>query len=201
MTTLTVKERQHLAREGAILEAARVLLTEHGYEKMSMDDLAHQVGIAKATLYQHFPSKEDVLIGVVVALMKEGESELSNAADEGLPALIRLERGLSRCLLARMKHSDWRVGTQPVLLKSHPLYQQQYSHLSDRIMALLEEACAQGDVNPALVLSVVAHTIICLFRLDFDMLRSLSSVTNEEAVNTLVALVINGLKPTEKRNS
>lgn len=45
-----------------ILDAVERLLVRFGYTKMTMDDLAREVGVAKGTLYLHFPSKEEVVL-------------------------------------------------------------------------------------------------------------------------------------------
>lgn len=45
-----------------ILDAADRLLNQFGYKKMTMDNLAQEVGIAKGTLYLHFPSKEELVL-------------------------------------------------------------------------------------------------------------------------------------------
>ena len=60
------QERQRQQREKTILATAYTLLTERGYEGMTMDELAAQVGITKVTLYQHFPSKEALAAGIAV---------------------------------------------------------------------------------------------------------------------------------------
>jgi AcrR family transcriptional regulator len=45
-----------------ILDAADRLLNQFGYKKMTMDNLAQEIGIAKGTLYLHFPSKEQLVL-------------------------------------------------------------------------------------------------------------------------------------------
>lgn len=45
-----------------ILDAADRFLNEFGYKKMTMDNLAQEVGIAKGTLYLHFSSKEQLVL-------------------------------------------------------------------------------------------------------------------------------------------
>ena len=40
-----------------ILDAVDVLLARYGYRKMTMDDVARQVGIGKGTIYLHFLGK------------------------------------------------------------------------------------------------------------------------------------------------
>jgi AcrR family transcriptional regulator len=45
-----------------ILDAVDVLLAKFGYKKMTMDDVARQVGIGKGTIYLHFPGKEELIL-------------------------------------------------------------------------------------------------------------------------------------------
>jgi len=45
-----------------ILDAVDVLLAKFGYKKMTMEDVASQVGIGKGTIYLHFPGKEELIL-------------------------------------------------------------------------------------------------------------------------------------------
>jgi AcrR family transcriptional regulator len=56
--------------EELILDAADRLLARYGYRKMTMDDLAQEVGIGKGTLYLHFRSKEDIALSRVDRLVR-----------------------------------------------------------------------------------------------------------------------------------
>jgi len=44
-------------REDAIIQVVNRLLAEKGFDAMTVDEVAAGVGIAKASLYKHFPSK------------------------------------------------------------------------------------------------------------------------------------------------
>jgi len=47
------REQMHLAREDAIISAVNRLLAEKGFDAMTVDEVAAEVGIAKASLYKH----------------------------------------------------------------------------------------------------------------------------------------------------
>ena len=49
----------------AILDAAEDLLARYGYKRMTMEDLAHAVGLSKGALYLRFSSKEDVALSMI----------------------------------------------------------------------------------------------------------------------------------------
>ena len=44
-----------------ILEVAREQFFSLGFTKVTMDEIAHELGMSKRTLYQHFPGKKDLL--------------------------------------------------------------------------------------------------------------------------------------------
>lgn len=48
-----------------ILETARATFLEQGYERTSMELIAHRAGVSKATLYVYFKNKEDLLLNLV----------------------------------------------------------------------------------------------------------------------------------------
>jgi TetR/AcrR family transcriptional repressor of mexJK operon len=51
-------------RRAAILEIARAAFLRDGYANTSMSQIAARVGGSKATLYNYFPSKKDLLVAV-----------------------------------------------------------------------------------------------------------------------------------------
>lgn len=62
--------------EDLILDAADRLLARRGYKRMTMDDLAREVGIAKGTIYLHFPGKEDLVLSHIDRLVARLKAEL-----------------------------------------------------------------------------------------------------------------------------
>ncbi len=49
---------------------ARRLFAEHGYEGVSMRDIAGSVGIRQSAIYNHFPSKQHLLVDLMVSHME-----------------------------------------------------------------------------------------------------------------------------------
>lgn len=65
MIRISRKQKEIQQREVDILEIARRMLLEHGYESLSMDKLAVELNTAKGTLYNHFPNKEEIVLALV----------------------------------------------------------------------------------------------------------------------------------------
>ena len=51
----------HESPRQRILDAALELLAEHGYEGMSLQQVADRVGLHKSSLFHHFKSKDELL--------------------------------------------------------------------------------------------------------------------------------------------
>ena len=74
---ISFKEQQFRVREDVILDVVTRLLASKGFDLMTMDEVALEVGIAKASLYKHFDSKE-VLAAAAMARMLDRTIDLIN---------------------------------------------------------------------------------------------------------------------------
>ena len=59
---LGARERQKLETRKALLAAAKKRFEEHGYEVATVADIAADAGVSAKTLFQHFRSKEELLL-------------------------------------------------------------------------------------------------------------------------------------------
>ncbi len=75
-----------------IVDAARVHFFSHGFRRVTMDDLAEELGISKKTLYAHFPGKFDLLEAVLADKLAGVEAtlkEVTRAHPDDFPATLR----------------------------------------------------------------------------------------------------------------
>ena len=77
-----------------ILDAADRLLARYGYRKMTIDDLAREVGVGKGTIYLHFASKEEVALSRIDRVIEQLTNELKRVASESESPAVRLRRML-----------------------------------------------------------------------------------------------------------
>lgn len=194
MAGLTLKERQRQVREEAILVAAHELLTEQGYTAMSMDDLAARVGVSKATLYQHFPSKEELAVNVVLHGMRRSEALISEMHG-ARPALERLEMMLRQAIEGRQSLSMAQVSFPPLLLKRHPLYQAQHEHMVELIRAMVDEAKADGSIKQNIPTPIIIQMILSNIReASYGDLITGGVCTLPELSDAIVNIILNGLR-------
>ena len=78
---LRFKDQAFKLREDAILDATARLLAAKGFDLITMDDVADEVGLSKPSLYKHFKSKEDLVTEAMIRLLDGALAYLG-----GLPA-------------------------------------------------------------------------------------------------------------------
>jgi len=92
MAKVSFKQQVLKAREDAIVDSVNRLLAEKGFDLMTVDEVAADVGIAKASLYKHFVSKEALAAAAMTRLLERAQAQIANIkAQEGPSALERLQ--------------------------------------------------------------------------------------------------------------
>ena len=80
----------------AALDGARRVLAEHGLRKATMGDVAVRGGLAKATLYNHFRTKDDLVAGLVHDDVTDLAADCVDLAGDDLAvALTRAADGIA----------------------------------------------------------------------------------------------------------
>ncbi len=159
---ISFKQQMLQAREDAIIRAVNLLLAEKGFEAMTVDEVAAQVGIAKASLYKHFPSKEDLGAAAMAHLMAQAQAFLDALPEtqpplDKLRAVVRWTMGLK--LGGEMPSLPSQNSTLRATLMGHKAYMDGLMDVSDRLGAWIVEAQAQGLINPKLPAIAVLYTL------------------------------------------
>ncbi len=68
---MTDKKRSTSKKRASILDAAARAFMQDGYNNASMDQIAEMAGASKRTVYNHFPSKEELFKAVLAQFMAE----------------------------------------------------------------------------------------------------------------------------------
>jgi AcrR family transcriptional regulator len=66
-------------RRSAIRDVALELFSQHGYEKTSLREIAERLGMTKAALYYHYPSKQALLLSIIEPLVAEWKTVADKA--------------------------------------------------------------------------------------------------------------------------
>ncbi|MBI5928430.1 MAG: TetR/AcrR family transcriptional regulator [Chloroflexi bacterium] len=159
---MSYKERAKHQREIEILKVASDLMYERGFTNFNMDELAEAVGVSKPTLYQHFASKDELLVRVIL----QGHEEIEALFDAPLTgtALERIET-VMRMLLQRRhvaKGGMMNFGLVFPILKASALFNEQQTRLRNRLYALVEMAKQNGEMVSSLPTPLVVSAMFVL---------------------------------------
>lgn len=159
---VSFKEQMLQAREEAIVKAVSRLLAEKGFEAMTVDEVAAEVGIAKASLYKHFPSKEDLAAAAMVRVLRRAQDFLRSlpAGDAPLDKLRAAARWTLALQLAGEMPSLPGQGSslRSTLMSCRP-YLDGLLEVREQLGGWIEAAQASGALNPRLPAVAVLYTL------------------------------------------
>ena len=81
------REEKREATRQDILAAAGILFMKKGYDATSVDDIADAANVAKGTLYYHFKSKDEVLLGLSIGYLKRMSENVDARLEIGEPPI------------------------------------------------------------------------------------------------------------------
>jgi TetR/AcrR family transcriptional regulator, regulator of autoinduction and epiphytic fitness len=192
------KAQMLLAREDAIIQSVNRLLAEKGFESMTVDEVAADVGIAKASLYKHFPSKEDLAAAAMVSVMRRAQAFLDTLPTE-LSAVDKLRKVVAWTMGLKLAGEMPSLPSQNSSLRTALMANKDYMDglmdVSDRLGAWIEAAQAKGALNPKLPPVAVLYTLYaraCDPVLEFLKMGEL--YTNDEIVALVLSTCFEGLE-------
>jgi len=192
--------RQQLlrVREDAIVSSVNRLLAEKGFEAMTVDEVAADVGIAKASLYKHFPSKEELAAAAMVRVLDRAlafldqQDALAATPIEHLKAVARWT--MSTQLAGEMPTLPAQNSTLRTTLLQHRGYLDRVLAVSERLGAWITAAQAAGQIDATLPPEAVLYTLYaraCDPVLAF--LKAGGAYSDEQIVEIVLATCFEGL--------
>ena len=203
----TFRERMLQSREEAIVASANRLLAEKGFETMTMDDVAGDVGIAKASLYKHFSSKEELAAAAMVRALDRALDHVTALRSEGPKAAIECLKAMTRWaielqLAGEMPSLPAQNSALRNALMTHKVYLDRLMRLSDLLGIWISAAQKSGALNPALPPEVALYT---LFARACDPVLSLlklsGNYSDAQISETLISSCFDGLVGPARRAS
>ncbi|MBO1897935.1 TetR/AcrR family transcriptional regulator [Shewanella sp. BF02_Schw] len=88
----TEKQTRSQIKRAAIIEAARTTFKELGVAATSMDKLAEVAGVSKRTVYNHFATKEALVMTLMTDLWQQALSQPSVVYDSHQPLAEQLQQ-------------------------------------------------------------------------------------------------------------
>ncbi len=200
MAAGSFRQQVFRVREDAIVASVNRLLAEKGFEAMTVDEVAADVGIAKASLYKHFSSKEALAAAAMVRVLDHTLAFIDQrvAAHSAATAIEQLEAVVRWAMQLQLAGEMPSLPSQSSSLRSVLLQNRDYLDrvmvVSDRLGAWIVAAQAAGQVNPTLPAEAVLYTLYsraCDPVLGF--LKAGGNHSDEQIIDTVIATCFGGL--------
>lgn len=181
-----------------ILESAAGVFARNGYHRTRMDDIAAAAGVAKGTLYYHFPGKADLFRALAIEGLEMILHETGDALDANVPFVEQLRMVLSRTIrlymeydqLAQIFFNELTSGLDADVLTDIEAVRAKFLAF---LAGLIEEGVRYGSLrvpNPAMAAAGLVGMLDGVCRL---ALRHPDLHTPQQAEETLLALLTQGL--------
>lgn len=158
------KDQVFRLREDAIVAAVNRLLSEKGFDLMTVDAVAAEVGIGKASLYKHFGSKEELGAAAMAYVLQQAIAQASLiAADTSLDDFERLV-AMARWAVVRQLRGEMPAlpAQNPTLraaMLGHRIFMDRLTLLSDQLGAWIESARAGGHLDASFPAEMALYSL------------------------------------------
>ncbi len=187
-----------------ILDCAKRLFAERGYDGVSISDIARETGASKANIFHHFESKEGLYLAVIAEVVRRvpdhidalsSEHDIVEAFQELAAAELtegaKDETGV-RLILREIISGDPRRSR----VLAEDIFADRFTRLVDLIRTHQDTGTFRKDVDPALAAHVLRSASV-FFILGRDVLRHMPGVDfaddPDRYAREAAALVLRGL--------
>ncbi|WP_321422820.1 TetR/AcrR family transcriptional regulator [uncultured Methanobacterium sp.] len=196
MSIKEIRKREKKQRRDYILNVAEELFFSKGYDDVSMNQIAQDVGLNKATLYLYFKNKESIYFAIVLRGVRIFKEILKNRVELGITGIGKLEEA-GRAYFAFYKdyhdyHDAYLYYKSKRFQNSADKYAIEIESLTANIMIIICNAIQEGikdktireNVKPievAVFVAVTAERIVGLGPSTLKVLES-QGITHEQFI-------------------
>jgi AcrR family transcriptional regulator len=165
-----------------ILLKARDLMLQSGLRQVTMDDLAHQLGISKKTIYLYYKDKDDLVKAVVNLELKEHEmtckdckSKAENAIHEMFLLMENMKAMTQTMNPNSMMELEKHFSNAFDMIKTHK-DDFLFSLIKQNLMKGIEEGCYRKDLDIDIISKFRLETVFIPFNLHLFPLNKFNSI-------------------------
>ena len=196
-----VKAKLTQVKIDAVMVAVNFLLASKGYESMTMDEVALQAGMSKASLYNLFASKESLAGEAMVQVLNFGLKEVDDLrGKDDLLAIEKLRRvtawAMSTKIEGKMPSLPAQNSILSEALKANESYMSLLFELSMKLGVWVSEAQESGDIATLYPTEFVLYNLYAR-ACDpvLEAMKSEGQYSHEQIVAWILDLHFAGMRP------
>jgi AcrR family transcriptional regulator len=159
---IPLTEEEQTRRRKEIFNASVHLFLDKGFNETSMREIAEAAGIGKSTLYDYFPSKDDILLSFVEDEIQKLTEKVEDITNRNVGALEKLRQMMFAYMEYLATNEDFFMKlsfeVQRLAQQSLERIQRKRHDLQDKVRSIIEEGIREGCFRP--VDSLLATRVI-----------------------------------------
>jgi len=192
-----IKSNKNGTRKDVIISKAARLFREKGYSASSMRDLAEEVGVEAASLYNHISSKSEILQEICFKVANKFMSHIEAIYNSDIDSIAKIEAVLRFHVQQMINHyeevyvsdREWKHLVDPYLSN----YQNQRRTYRQRMAQIIEEGIRKEEIKsidaPTAVL-IMLHAVSGIE----SWHRSKKKISGEQLEDNMLMILIDGLR-------
>lgn len=180
-----------------IIEKARDHFFKHGYSKVTMDEIAHELGMSKKTLYQYFVSKDDLLKKIMLCRREEMDSTLDRTIRDRSIDFVEKLKSIMKYVGFKLSQvdaaflQDIKRNTPDIWKEMHEWQQHK---IFDECQRLISEGMRDGvfrnDIDQETVILIYSYAIQHLIHPE---IASRLPLTLNQIFDTIFKVILEGI--------
>ena len=197
--------RRAKQRPDQVLDAAKKLFAMKGYGATKIDDIAHEAGLSKGSIYRYFTSKEDIFEALINRAVTPYTDQAIKLMESGSSDPEQAIRAIFQVFAARLSNADSLALPHIVLQEAgrFPRLARLYrDRVMDRYMKALEATITRGidagvfrPVNVKLAACNVLGPIFAFYVSEYIFgNRRVTPAATSEFLDNHLEILMHGLK-------
>lgn len=192
---------QRTSVKDAILDGCERALAGRGYRRMTMDDVAEAAGLARRTVYLHFPSKEALVSATMDMVVANTQRAMREPLEKG-SGLESLRGMLMARILVRLRQvGPYHESFEEIWNALYPHTTEDYVSYFEPEVELLVTALERGiedgsiaiDANPRAVAEILVRATNGFMPSNFSRAEVASGEPVRKTLETFVDMVCRGV--------
>ncbi|VVB85584.1 Nucleoid occlusion factor SlmA [uncultured archaeon] len=191
----SLREKKKIETRNKIFEVSGRLFKEKGFEKVTVDEITREVGIAKGTFFNYFPTKTALLVYFGKQKEELIYKLIKNETKRSIPTKDKIKNIM--VLVAKSNEKDKELTKLFVFeYLRHYGYEERRSHSLNTILReLLEDGVKTGEVKNGIDVKRVAENLTAIYYYSLmEWLWSNSDYSFSEDISKKIDVLFDGIR-------
>jgi len=142
-----ISEKLLKEKENAIINAARKRFAHYSFSKVTMEEIAADIEMGKASLYYYFPTKESLFYAVLAQEQKEFIKEMEGILAAKLSASEKLIEFVNKRLIYFQRFLNLGTLSFHTFLDTKSFYKKFFMNFEEKELDLINRVISEGKTN------------------------------------------------------